>query len=65
MTKDQLNLEETKEMFISVAKKMVKSKDILTEADQKIGDGDHGVNMARGFEAVIQKIEENTFTSIG
>jgi dihydroxyacetone kinase-like protein len=27
--------------------------DELTELDQAIGDGDHGVNMKRGFEAVL------------
>jgi dihydroxyacetone kinase-like protein len=65
MAKSQLTLEETKEMFLEVSRKMINSKDLLTEADKKIGDGDHGVNMARGFEAVIQKLEEKTFSSIG
>ena len=29
----------------------------LKELDQAIGDGDHGINMARGFESVFKKIE--------
>ncbi len=31
-------------------------KDYLTQLDQPIGDSDHGINMARGFAAVEQKL---------
>lgn len=31
-------------------------KNELTELDRQIGDGDHGINMARGFAAVKEKI---------
>ena len=30
----------------------------LTELDQAIGDGDHGINMDRGFSAVVAKLDE-------
>ncbi|MFK4996798.1 hypothetical protein ACI2OX_02430 [Bacillus sp. N9] len=30
-------------------------KEKLTELDQAIGDGDHGLNMARGFQEVKRK----------
>lgn len=33
------------------------NKVLLTELDSAIGDGDHGINMARGFGAVKLKIE--------
>ena len=33
------------------------SQDLLTQADKAIGDGDHGVGMARGFAAVQAKLE--------
>ena len=65
MEKLHLTVEEAKEMFIYVANKMVDSKDALTQADKAIGDGDHGIGMARGFEAVRQKLESQSFTSIG
>ena len=65
MEKSHLTVKETKEMFIYVANKMVESKDVLTQADKAIGDGDHGIGMARGFEAVCQKLETQSFTSIG
>ena len=29
--------------------------DLLTELDRAIGDGDHGINMNRGFKAVVQQ----------
>jgi len=63
MGKPQLSLQESQEMFIHVSNRMVESKDILTQADKAIGDGDHGVGMARGFETVRQKLEDTTFTT--
>ena len=65
MGKAQLTVNETKEMFIYVSNKMMENKDVLTQADKAIGDGDHGIGMARGFEAVGQKLETQSFTSIG
>jgi dihydroxyacetone kinase-like protein len=65
MTKDQLTIKQTSEMFHFIANRMIESKGILTEADKKIGDGDHGVNMARGFEAVIKVLEEESFPTLG
>ena len=40
-----------KQGLIAAAEAVVASKDELTKADQAIGDGDHGVGMARGFRA--------------
>lgn len=34
------------------------NKDLLTELDQAIGDGDHGANMARGFAALLDKVDD-------
>lgn len=39
-----------------IADKIIDNKDYLTELDREIGDGDHGINMARGFKAVIEKL---------
>lgn len=62
--KVRLTLEETKEMFIFISKKMEESKDILTQADKRIGDGDHGVGMARGFVDVNQRLATGSFSTI-
>ena len=39
------------------AKMIEEQKELLTDLDRDIGDGDHGVNMNRGFAAVIKKLE--------
>jgi dihydroxyacetone kinase-like protein len=51
-----LNLSETKALLSAAARSVILSKDRLTKADQDIGDGDHGVGMARGFTAFDQAI---------
>ncbi len=42
--------------IIAIAQAIIKNKEYLTELDREIGDADHGINMAKGFEAVISKI---------
>ena len=37
----------------AAAEQVIASADELTALDQAIGDGDHGANMKRGFEAVL------------
>jgi dihydroxyacetone kinase-like protein len=37
----------------ALARSMIEHADELTSLDQAIGDGDHGLNMKRGFEAVL------------
>jgi dihydroxyacetone kinase-like protein len=37
----------------ALAESMIGHTDELTSLDQAIGDGDHGLNMKRGFEAVL------------
>lgn len=57
MGKAELTIAEATAMFLHVAKGMQDSQDILTQADKAIGDGDHGIGMARGFAAVQAKLE--------
>jgi dihydroxyacetone kinase-like protein len=47
----ELDLLETRALLSAAARAVIASKDRLTKADQDIGDGDHGVGMARGFAA--------------
>ena len=44
------------EILASIAEKVQEQKDFLTELDNEIGDGDHGINLARGFGAVKEKL---------
>ena len=41
----------------AVAEAMIGHADELTGLDQAIGDGDHGLNMKRGFESVLANID--------
>jgi dihydroxyacetone kinase-like protein len=43
----------THDLIRSVAQAVIAEADHLTALDQAIGDGDHGINMKRGFEAVL------------
>jgi phosphoenolpyruvate---glycerone phosphotransferase subunit DhaL len=47
------------------AKLLDEKKAYLTELDSPIGDADHGINMARGFGKVIEKLPTVTETDIG
>lgn len=42
----------------AVNNEITKNKEYLTELDGVIGDADHGINMARGFNAVVPKITD-------
>ena len=57
MGKAELTITEATAMFLYVAGRIQDSQDLLTQADQAIGDGDHGIGMARGFVAVQAKLE--------
>ena len=38
---------------------LIKERNYLTDLDAKIGDGDHGINMARGAQSVLEELEEH------
>ena len=49
---------ETFKTLVKVAaERVIASAPELTSLDQAIGDGDHGTNMKRGFEAVLNKLD--------
>ncbi len=47
-----------KTLIEAAADAVISRTDELTALDQAIGDGDHGINMKRGFEAVLEQIDE-------
>lgn len=59
-----MNTRQLRDMFLSVARRVVDSEDFLTEIDLKIGDGDHGFGMALGFKAVKKALEEREFPTV-
>jgi len=44
-------------LIVAVSDDLIAHADELTALDQAVGDGDHGVNMKRGCEAVLAKLE--------
>src|ERR1700728_2899715 len=46
-----------KSLVKAAAEQVIASAPELTALDQAIGDGDHGANMKRGFEAVLGKLD--------
>jgi dihydroxyacetone kinase-like protein len=60
-----LTLEQTRQLFQNVAEDIIANQDMLTEADRAIGDGDHGVGMVRGFEAVQEELATSKASNLG
>src|SRR5215831_11977488 len=52
-----LQPETFKSLVKAAAERVIASASELTTLDQAIGDGDHGANMKRGFEAVLSKLD--------
>lgn len=54
-----MNIDELKfrKLVQDTAAVVIDSAVHLTDLDQAIGDGDHGVNMKRGFEAVVEGLD--------
>jgi len=44
----------------SFALLVAENKDLLTDLDAAIGDGDHGANMDRGMRAVVAALDDTT-----
>ncbi len=44
---------------------IAEKKEFLTDLDAAIGDADHGINMNRGFQAVMKKVDELSTQNIG
>lgn len=44
------------EIIYNIAEKIIENREYLTELDSAIGDADHGINMSKGFKAVLEKL---------
>jgi len=47
----------TRKLIADVARSVIDAADELTALDAAIGDGDHGENMKRGFEAILADLD--------
>jgi len=60
----QLQKEDIEKIITQLASTFKEEKDYLNELDSKIGDGDHGLSMSRGFNAVAAYLKDNPNLSI-
>jgi dihydroxyacetone kinase-like protein len=65
MGKASLSIDEVRDMMISAADRIIESEPILTDADRALGDGDHGIGMERGMNAVKEALVGKDFPSAG
>lgn len=59
-----LQVNEAVEWMKRINEKVHTNKEYLTSLDQPIGDGDHGINMARGFQEVSNKITMQEYENV-
>lgn len=56
MSRTSLDSAEVKTMLLAIADAVIAAEPALSEADRNLGDGDHGLGMQRGFQAVQAKL---------
>ena len=61
---EKLNLEDFKAIINNINGTLQDNKMFLSQLDSVIGDGDHGVSIAKGFANAINKIEEQNPSSV-
>ncbi|WP_145467244.1 dihydroxyacetone kinase subunit DhaL [Staphylococcus pettenkoferi] len=59
-----MELVEMKERLLQLAETFAEQEAHLTELDREIGDGDHGVNMLRGFKALPDQIDDSSMAQL-
>ncbi|MEB8125857.1 dihydroxyacetone kinase subunit L [Staphylococcus succinus] len=59
-----MNVVELKDRLLNLVEIFEEKEDLLTELDRAIGDGDHGVNMVRGFKALPDNIDDSSMQSL-
>ena len=55
--------EKSKEIIHKMADIIIENKKYLTELDSAIGDGDHGINMTKGFKKVKEKMDAKEYNN--
>jgi len=59
-----MDRERQRKLIAALAQAVLANAEELTALDRAIGDGDHGLNMQRGFEAVLAQLEELAAASL-
>jgi dihydroxyacetone kinase-like protein len=56
-----ISLTDAAPVTIDIARAVIEARDHLSEIDGATGDGDHGVNMAKGFRLVVERLDGKDF----
>lgn len=59
-----MNVNDMKTRLLQLEETFKTHESELTELDRAIGDGDHGVNMVRGFSSVKDKIDDSSMQAL-
>ena len=62
---DAISADEATKIIEGIAREIERNTDYLTRLDQAIGDGDHGINLAKGFRAVLERLNDLKGKDIG
>ena len=60
-----MKAEQVKEIFAQISAVMTENRDYLIELDQQNGDGDLGISMSEGYEAVVHYLESAEEKDLG
>lgn len=59
-----MNAETLKKNLLALVDTFETQEEKLTQLDREIGDGDHGVNMLRGFRALPDNLDDSSVSTI-
>jgi len=54
----KVTFEQWKQLFERIAEQIEVKKDELSELDRAVGDGDHGVTMSLGWQAIVEQLSQ-------
>src|SRR5688572_2088309 len=61
----KMNPKATRELLETISNTVIEHAAELTDLDRAIGDADHGINLERGFRAVLKKTEKISELPLG
>lgn len=56
---DNMDIDKIKNKIINLSNTIIENEEYLTDLDRAIGDGDHGFNMAKGFNKVKDAMNDD------
>lgn len=61
---ETVTVEDVRQMYLQVAAVMIGSEEYLTEIDNRLGDGDHGIGMAIGFKGIRAELDGRRYQTV-